>query len=257
MPAIFDSLVQDRGLTPHKAWRVAFVVPFVLINATALGMLLLCEDTPTGPWSDRQRAVCEKTDMLEKALNETRTTESKRVASLSSALPGKTPAISNEPSVDFRDSSSDDPDLADPKAIKAEVVIPPTWKETVEVFFSLQTLALSAGYACSFGGELAINSILGAYFMKFGLNQTESGRWASMFGLVNVFFRPLGGILSDIIYKWAGRNVNTKKYWLSGLGICMGAVALAIGLVDPDDKTTMFCLVVLLGETFLLGYGQC
>lgn len=48
MPALFDSLVTQRGLTPHVAWRVSFIVPFILITATAVGMLLLCEDTPTG-----------------------------------------------------------------------------------------------------------------------------------------------------------------------------------------------------------------
>jgi NNP family nitrate/nitrite transporter-like MFS transporter len=53
MPAIFDSLVQNQDLTPHKAWRVAFIVPFILITATALGMIFLCEDTPTGMYSSR------------------------------------------------------------------------------------------------------------------------------------------------------------------------------------------------------------
>jgi NNP family nitrate/nitrite transporter-like MFS transporter len=48
MPAIFDSLVKKQGLVPHKAWRVAFIVPFILITATALGMIFLCDDTPTG-----------------------------------------------------------------------------------------------------------------------------------------------------------------------------------------------------------------
>jgi len=57
MPAIFDSLVHKRGLTPHVAWRVSFIVPFILIVCTAVGMLLLCQDTPTGKWADRHQST--------------------------------------------------------------------------------------------------------------------------------------------------------------------------------------------------------
>merc|ERR1711981_918397 len=56
MPAIFNSLVQ-RGLTPHTAWRVAFVVPGILIVSTAALMLLLTDDCPTGKWSEREQAA--------------------------------------------------------------------------------------------------------------------------------------------------------------------------------------------------------
>lgn len=57
MPAIFNSLVQNQGLTPHVSWRVSFVVPGILIVSTAVLMLLLCPDTPTGKWSERGNAV--------------------------------------------------------------------------------------------------------------------------------------------------------------------------------------------------------
>src|SRR5436305_14122632 len=57
MPAIYDSLVHRQHLTPHKAWRVAFIVPFILITATAICMLALCDDTPMGKWADRHLAV--------------------------------------------------------------------------------------------------------------------------------------------------------------------------------------------------------
>ena len=53
MPAIFDSLVQHHNLTAHVAWRVAFVVPFILIVVTALVIIFACPDAPTGKWSTR------------------------------------------------------------------------------------------------------------------------------------------------------------------------------------------------------------
>merc|ERR1712169_71501 len=52
MPSIYDSLL-NRGLTPHTAWRVAFVVPGIIIVFVALCILFLCEDTPSGKRSER------------------------------------------------------------------------------------------------------------------------------------------------------------------------------------------------------------
>lgn len=94
------------------------------------------------------------------------------------------------------------------------------------------------------GGELAINSIIGSYYFKNfpDLGQTLSGRWAAMFGLLNVLFRPAGGIVGDIIYHYTD-SVWCKKLWLSFLGIVMGVFELAIGLSDPHDKATMFGLI--------------
>jgi NNP family nitrate/nitrite transporter-like MFS transporter len=94
------------------------------------------------------------------------------------------------------------------KIAESEVIQAPTFKEALGVTFSLQCLLLAAPYACSFGGELAINSILGAYYNKNfpHLGQTNSGRWAAMFGLVNVIFRPAGGIVCIPVLKMQMRS---------------------------------------------------
>lgn len=62
-----------------------------------------------------------------------------------------------------------------------------------------------------------------------------------MFGLMNIVFRPLGGIISDIIYKYTA-SVWTKKHWLLFVSIAMGCFELAIGLTDPKNTKTMFGL---------------
>lgn len=58
----------------------------------------------------------------------------------------------------------------------------PSLKDAVRVIFSLQTLMLAGPYACSFGGELAVNSILGPWYLqKFPqtFTQTTSGQAAA------------------------------------------------------------------------------
>ncbi|KAL4739764.1 major facilitator superfamily domain-containing protein [Aspergillus similis] len=236
MPAIYDSFVHDRGLTPHKAWRVSYVVPFIIIVSIALVMLFTCPDTPTGKWADRQK------------------TSGQSIVDLSS-----TPLESSANSVNI---SSDEkkavhPEVTDPEAqlqfrqgqIESTdaVIEAPTVKRYLSVAVDPSTLAVAVPYACSFGAELAINSILGAYYLlNFPqLGQTQSGRWASMFGLVNVVFRPMGGFIADLIYARTN-TVWAKKMWLVGLGLLMSGMAILIGFLDPHRQSVMIGLVVLL-----------
>lgn len=241
MPAIFDSLVKERGLTPHKAWRVAFIVPFILIVAFALGMIFLCEDTPTGSWADRRNMVARSTT------NKT-STEGKIVSATGkfTDAPAELESTStSEKSMDKKNQDSECNISEDIETIvQSEIIQEPTFKEAMYVVFSWQCLMLAAPYACSFGGELAINSILGAYyFQNFPyLGQTNSGRWAAMFGLLNLFFRPIGGMIADVFYKYT-KSVEAKKLWLVFCGCSMGAFCLAIGLANPHSEATMFGLV--------------
>jgi NNP family nitrate/nitrite transporter-like MFS transporter len=244
MPALFDSLVKDQGLTPHKAWRVAFVVPFILIMSIALGMLFFCEDTPTGAWADRHNAV-------QNASASSNTTLSGTIVDASGKI-SNTPEyeVPEKKSLDEKKKTEDsDPEYATASKdieliVQSEVIVKPTFKEALRVIFSWQCLMLSAPYACSFGGELAINSILGAYYTKNFpyLGQTNSGRWAAMFGLLNVFFRPAGGIIADILYRKTN-SVSVKKWWLIFVGCSQGAMCLAIGILNPKSEATMFGLI--------------
>ncbi|RHZ62509.1 hypothetical protein CDV55_105058 [Aspergillus turcosus] len=238
MPAIYDSLVHSQGLTPHRAWRVAYVVPFIIIVALALSMLFLCDDTPTGKWCQRQGS---NPIIQSNIVDLHRSSGSDAPSSTNSALPEKK-GVSTPQIVDTEAQPVIDISLRN-----SEVIQKPTFGEALRVIFCLPTLAVALQYACSFGAELAINSILGAYYLKNfpSLGQTKSGRWAAMFGLVNVVFRPAGGFIADLIYRYT-KSVWGKKVWLVCLGVCIGASALAVGLLDPKSEGLMFGLVVLM-----------
>lgn len=221
MPAIFDSLVKHQHLTAHVAWRVSFIVPFIIITTVGLAILFLGEDTPTGSWATRHH-----------------------VGEPITAPASSTNSIKDSPTRKSEKDAEANTSVTAIDTAEGEVIIAPTLREGLSVFFSLQTLALAAPYACSFGGELAINSILGSYYLKNfpKLGQTGTGRWAAMFGLLNVVFRPLGGAVADLIFKYTG-SIWGKKGWLVFCGIVMGCFELAIGLVNPHEKKTMFGLV--------------
>ncbi|CZT17761.1 probable nitrate transport protein crnA [Ramularia collo-cygni] len=265
MPLIYDSLKSDQGLSSSVAWRVAFIVPFILIVSTALGMLLFCDDTPTGKWSERHANV-------ERILNTYGINQSTIVS-----IPGdvdhkvtstgtSTPAMTSDSekgkaplSSTSDNNSSSKIELSQGEMIeiaRAQIVQPPTLTHLLRVLTSPQTLFHCATYFCSFGGELAINSYLGAYYFRNfpSLEQTGSGRWASMFGLLNIITRPLGGILSDVIYKHTS-SVWAKKAWIVFVGIVSGAFLIAIGLTDPRNQGLMFGLVAGMAVFLEAGNG--
>lgn len=240
MPAVFDALVQNRGLAAHKAWRVAYIVPFIIIVAVALGMLFTCSDTPTGRWSERVLHVVEGTRCIDdQVLSEgILTSESKS---------GKTKYNEAKYKEANRTPESSDIEIGLGKAgideIKGEFIIAPSPKEVWYVVSDPSTLALTGQYACSFGAELALGGILGSYYsVNFShLGQTKCGQWAAMFGLLNVIFRPLGGYISDLIYRHT-ESIWAKKLWLIFLGVVTGAFLIAVGISNPKSEATMFGL---------------
>ena len=66
--------------------------------------------------------------------------------------------------------------------------------------------------------------------------------------------RPLGGIISDLLYKHVSTNLWLKKGWILLVGIISGAFLIAIGLLNPQDETTMFGLIA--GMAFFLEAGN-
>ena len=255
MPAIYDSLVTSQGLTSHKAWRVAYIVPLIIITAVALGMLFLCEDTPTGKWSERY--------LWAKETASPATPSNVNIVNINSSGassgPSSPPSAYDITAVDVEKKGVRTPSVIDKDAstmgqidvLKADLVIALTHKEALHVALSLSAMAVAIPYACSFGSELAINSILGTYYAaQFPhMGQTKSGQWAAMFGLLNVICRPAGGFFADMLYR-ATDNVWSKKLLLTFLGLVMGAFQVAIGFSDPSNEATMFGLMA--GLAFFL-----
>lgn len=258
MPAIFDSLVYSSGLTPHKAWRVAFIVPFIVIVAVTVTLLLVCPDTPTGKWSERHLAAQQhlvEHGITGDVVDIPGEINAEKTSSTGSGSPARDPdaKIEYDATGERKGSFDNEAQIGEQQMLdvaRGEIVRKPSFKEAMPAIFSLQTLVTCGCYFCTFGAELSINSILGAYYLKNfkALGQTGSGRWAAMFGLLNVACRPAGGLLSDAIYARTG--VWGKKYLIHTYSIITGVFQIAIGLTNSHDKSTMFGLVA--GMAFFL-----
>merc|ERR1711939_492000 len=233
MPAIFNSLVQ-RGLTPHTAWRVAFVVPGILIVSTAALMLLLTDDCPTGKWSEREQAA----------------QANFRAHSVSEGAVVNVPGASSDSNTDVASNKDykvgQDEKFGDheahigqeqmEEAARGEVIEKPSLMQIVKVF-SLQVLVCGACYFCSFGGELA-------FFMD-GANGLNFAYVPHVFpannGVVSGFTGAcgnLGGIIFALVFRFnltaKGAQDYPKAIWIMGAMII--GVNLVLAWVRPIPK---------------------
>jgi MFS transporter, NNP family, nitrate/nitrite transporter len=112
-------------------------------------------------------------------------------------------------------------------------------------------------YGACFGLELFVHNVAASYYVdRFGLNLQSAGMAAGSFGLLALFARALGGVLSD---RWARvRGLDARTLLLFGLMLGEGAgllwfsttqtVALAItGMIVFGLFTHMAC-----GATYAL-----
>ena len=268
MPAIFDSLVQHQNLTPHTAWRVAYVVPFSMIAVTAVVIIVACPDAPTGKWSSRaydMQRQSEHRDVYVSPFDERSSNsgprkhggnDRKRAHSDQNVELDTTSRLDSTVSRSrsrSRGAVYDEQDYLN--AASWELVEKPTYQGYIKALASPSTLTLIVSYFCTFGTELAVTAFLGAYYLQHfhSLGQTGSGRWAAMYGLLNAVFRPAGGLISDLLYRVTG-SLWAKKILMHTLIAAMGVVMIVIGFLDPGDKGTVVGLMT--GLAFLEEAGN-
>lgn len=105
--------------------------------------------------------------------------------------------------------------------------------------------ALTFAYAMCFGMEITFDNVASLHFVDtFKLSQSSAGFWAGVFGLMNIFARALGGIVSD---------KTGKRFGLRGKGILLAIVLLLEGvglIVFAQADSLVFAIVSML--TFAL-----
>ncbi|KAG7289947.1 hypothetical protein NEMBOFW57_006324 [Staphylotrichum longicolle] len=265
MPAVYDSLVHRWGHSPGEAWRITFVVPLVCLITCGLALLFLCEDTPMGQWNDRHLNV--QHNLESHGVSGTIVAVPGAIADRSTPTDGASTPTGNASDLEKNPEkekslpvTSNEASLTLTEALETaqgEVIVKPSFRESMHVVFSLHALFHVATYACSFGGELAINSILSAYYLKNfpTLGQTNASNYAAIFGFLNFVTRPLGGVVGDLVYNFFGRSLWLKKAWIHVCGLLTGALLILIGLLDPHNLGTMVGLVVLMAVFHEAGNG--
>lgn len=242
MPAVIQSLMTHQGYKLERAWQLAFpACPLAILVFVAILVLVVGVDTPTGPWRTRHihgvgHAVDTKT--LDGAFSGREdkyigTTEASERSGSSSPPVNKNPA--EKPVQGDMALAESDMGVG---TITDETPEEPHVLSVLKTMFHPQVLFLALQYACSFGGELAIEGYLTALYVQTAKAKDKevwtaekAGQWAAMFGLLNVVVRPLGGYISDKLYLAFGRSVAAKKWFCVALNTIMGVFFIWIGFV--------------------------
>jgi len=111
-----------------------------------------------------------------------------------------------------------------------------------DVAKNFQVWVLVLQYACCFGMELHINNTVALYYYdRFGLTITTAGLIASLFGLMNLFARAWGGMISDYCYgKW---GMTGRKYAHVAL-TCGEGIFLVIFSRMPNLGSAIFMMII-------------
>lgn len=110
-----------------------------------------------------------------------------------------------------------------------------------------RTWLLFFAYAASFGMEITFDNVAAIYFVdNFDTSLVMAGALASIFGLMNIFARALGGIYADKL---------GRKYGMKGKGVLLGSLLVLEGagimLFAITDDLTLAILSMLLFALFL------
>lgn len=261
MPAVYDSLMSTHNHDSRVAWRLSFVIPCVLLIIVAIACFFTCNDCPTGAWADRHSAL--SASLLSR--NSSRTLFSAMPSAVNSTahLGEKKAANHKDSGVTVREESVNwsrrgSAATTDSRISSLSPSTPPPSAFTRQGLISIlcpSTLMLAAVYATTFGSALAVNSIIVPYYMASApqWDEMKAGHYAAGFGLLNLVSRPTGGIVADLLYRKLSktsqaRAIHGKKYWMLGLCVVQGGIAMALGLSRPRS------IGAILGCMFALAF---
>jgi MFS transporter, NNP family, nitrate/nitrite transporter len=106
--------------------------------------------------------------------------------------------------------------------------------------------ALNTTYFANFGAELAVVSMLPAFFQSvFSISPTLAGLVAASFAVVNLFARPIGGVISDSL---GNRKLTMLIYMV---GIAFGF--LAMGFINATWPLWVAIGITILCSLFVQG----
>ena len=106
--------------------------------------------------------------------------------------------------------------------------------------------ALNITYFANFGAELAVVSMLPMFFQEtWGLSAVAAGLIAASFAFVNLFARPMGGLVSD---RFGNRRFVMMAY-MFGIGI--GFVMM--GLLDSNWPLIIAIAITIMCSFFVQG----
>ncbi|CAO1613682.1 unnamed protein product [Sympodiomycopsis kandeliae] len=274
--ALYDRL-RSSGLTSHIAWRICFViVPVPMLLLLAVVILLLGRDHPAGKWSQRHElpgTAYEITAGREIHLDSGEISAHQRMQ-FNPSGEVETPRGEIEREETFvlaALTSSQGPQQTQPKPTlhQIDTVVPEalTLKTAGRVLIDLRVWMVVVSYMLSFGLETAMDTALPELLYALFESPTFASRSAafaaSLYGLLNLIFPPLGGVLADKLYRTfqpSGYGLRAKVVLMLTSNILQGLFLIGLGLyvdrtASPTLSTVLGFIVLIAAFGFIANAG--
>ncbi|EST08075.1 Major facilitator superfamily [Kalmanozyma brasiliensis GHG001] len=253
MIGLFERYVH-AGLTPRMAWRVCFPtlpVPALLLVA---GMILLFgKDHPAGKWSQRHQfqgtaVAIAQGEKIE--LDASERAEYERAAGDREKGPAK--------GANFREVTPAEA-AKHVEAVDTAQSEPMTFKRLMVILVDPRVWMCFMCYLLTFGLETAMDAalpgLLVTLFQSGTFSAIDAAYAASMYGLLNLYARPLGGVVSDILYSKYG--LRGRVIWLLATAFSQGIAMIGLGIYCNRNPTLSGVLwfIFLIGTTGFLANG--
>lgn len=264
MIGLYDRL-RDDGYTSHLAWRLCFVIlPVPMIICTVAAIMILGKDHPTGKWSNRHQlagTAYEVAHGREVHLDASEIREQERLRTQNAGELG-----SNEKMVTSKApaKASDFSDVKDGQTydlVDTAVSEPLTLKTAGKVLLDLRVWMIAISYMMSFGTETALDAALPqliyALFASPTFSAADAAYVSSTYGLLNLFFRPLGGIIADLLYrkfKPMGYGLRAKVVFTLVCNVLQGLMLVGLGLYANSTSVSLGGVIGFLVAMAITGF---
>ena len=258
MIGLYERFVHS-GLSPHMAWRVCFpAVPVPCLLLVAGLVLLVGRDHPMGKWANRHQLAGSDIAVLQGQsvhLDADEIAAKERIDSDKEKGPAPAPR--------FQDHGKTTPTASTTYAtVDVAQSEPLSVKTLLPILGDLRVWMCFMCYLLTFGLETALDAglpgLINTLFASSTFNHVDAAYAASTYGLLNIFARPVGGIIADMLYSRFG--LKAKVWWLLGTALSQGVAMIGLGMYINYGNATLggvIGFIVLVAVTGFAANGAC
>ncbi|PWN91803.1 MFS general substrate transporter [Acaromyces ingoldii] len=237
MIGLYERL-HKAGLSPHLAWRICFLVlPVPLLFLIALTMMIIGKDHPAGKWSQRHQLPGTAVEVAQGGDVHLDSSEAREYEQSQSGRMEKGPAKG----ADFRETGNQQVTTVD-----TSVSEPLTMKSFVAIITDLRVWMVALCYMTTFGLETSLDAalpqLINGLFASPTFTAVDAAFVASTYGLCNLYARPLGGIICDLLYhrfRHRGLGVRAKVIFLIATAVAQGVLMIGLGFYVDSGKANL------------------